>query len=76
MPSNNTWDDILDVPFRWPTSGDSAFKESEYWQDDAEISKNEATRLVMMMSGYKKTGDLLVKHTEEITLERHYLVYQ
>ena len=67
--------DILARPFRWPTVGDRLFTPSPHWHGNAVIAAHPHSRLVLMMNGYKKAGDVLVGRATDEMAERDVLVF-
>ncbi|MBN9585727.1 MAG: hypothetical protein J0G34_10060 [Afipia sp.] len=67
--------DILNREVRWPKQGDRAFTESDEWQQNARVTKGVHSRLVIMMTGYKKAADLLVEKSQRSGYDRDTLVY-
>jgi hypothetical protein len=73
--SNDTFASILNREFRWPKLGDQPFTQSTAWQGNAYIDEHVHGRLVMMMTGYKKGADLMVRRTAQDPRERDALVF-
>ena len=69
------FESLLNRDFRWPKAGDLPFTQSPNWQDNAYIAPHGHSRLVMMMSGYKKAADLMVEHAIANDVDRAALVY-
>ncbi|MEQ9412167.1 MAG: hypothetical protein RIK87_30955 [Fuerstiella sp.] len=61
--------------FRWPRKGDTLFTQAENSYENAEIAGRSHSRLVMMFTGYKLGGDLMVQHSNQGNCERAALVY-
>ncbi|MFB0872679.1 MULTISPECIES: hypothetical protein [unclassified Sphingobium] len=68
------FEEILESEFRWPTAGDVPFVAAADAMANANIAKDEFTRLVLMTDGYKKAADLMVEHATSNPAERDYLV--
>jgi hypothetical protein len=66
---------ILHQPFRWPTTGDKLFAASPQRDGNAFISSNPRDRLVLMMSGYKRAADILVRQATDQRPDRDFLVF-
>lgn len=75
MAKRKTFDEILNSEFRWPRSGDTPFTQSGDWQRNAHLASNTATRLVLMMEGYKKAADLMVAQAMSDGADRDFLVF-
>lgn len=70
----NTFEEILRQDFRWPAAGDMPFVESAEALENANIAHGAHTRLVLMMDGYKKGGDIMVERSVEHDADRDFLV--
>ena len=57
------FDAILSQSFRWPKPGDKLFQVSPHWDGNAYVADHPHSRMVMMMSGYKRGADLMVEQT-------------
>jgi hypothetical protein len=68
------FEEIIKAEFRWPTAGDQAFVIAADPLENANIADDELTRLVLMMEGYKKAADLMVRHAGAEAAERDFLV--
>lgn len=66
---------LLRVDSRWPTRGDKPFKVSDRRQDNSSIDTHGHGRLVMMMAGYKKAADIMVRHAENVRYDGDALIY-
>lgn len=66
--------DIMNAEFRWPTAGDQAFVAAADPLENANIADDGFTRLVLMMEGYKKAGDLMVDRSIDDPSDRDFLV--
>ena len=53
---------ILNQPFRWPQVGDKLFQASPQWGRNAHVANHPYSRMVLMMTGYKRGADLMVEH--------------
>lgn len=73
--TDTRFESLLDRQFRWPRSGDAPFVQAPGWQDNAYIDTHGHGRFVMMMSGYKKGADLMVRRAETDPVERDALVF-
>jgi hypothetical protein len=73
--SDTKFDSILEREFRWPRMGDRPFTQSPQWQDNAYIDQDGRSRLIMMMTGYKKAADLMVKQAAQNRVDRDALVF-
>ena len=68
-------DAILRQPFRWPKAGDKLFAPAAEWHGNAVIAHHPDSRLVLMMTGYKKAGDVLVREAMDDRAVRDVLVF-
>lgn len=68
------FEEVLQTEFRWPTAGDVAFVAAVDPADNANVAGDGFTRLVLMMEGYKKGGDLMVASATAEPSERDFLV--
>lgn len=77
MAIRRSYEQELNAPFRWPIAGDSPFVASHTRADNTIIEERSLTRMVLMISGYKKAADLMVKSTLSLhaRAEREYLVF-
>lgn len=75
MAKRNTFAEIIEAPFRWPTAGDEAFLPAENPMDDALIEKNDFVRLTLMIEGYRQVAELAVAKSAEDRFTRDFLVY-
>lgn len=75
MNDGPKFEELLDREFRWPQHGDRPFIQSARWQENASIAADHHGRLVMMMAGYKKGADLMVKRASADRADRDALVY-
>ena len=69
-----TFEELLQSEFRWPILGDAPFVAAADYRENANISKDNFTRLVFMMQGYKKAADLMVEQTCVEPTDRDLLV--
>jgi hypothetical protein len=69
------FESLLGTDFRWPTAGDAPFTRSAEWQNNAYIDRHGHGRLVMMMTGYKMAGDLMVAHVARSRHDGEALVF-
>lgn len=67
--------ELAQTDIRWPTKGDKAFTEAANPEENATISEDEFTRLVLMTDGYKLAGDALVEQAAESPSDRAMLVF-
>lgn len=75
MSDGSKFKSLLDREFRWPRKGDRPFIQSASRQHNALIEPYTHSRLVMMMTGYKKAADLMVERGEADQFDRDALVY-
>lgn len=75
MSTPPAFDALLRSEFRWPQQGDKAFLPAAEWQDNAHIEQRHHSRMVMMMTGYKKAADLMVARAVDDRADRDALVY-
>jgi hypothetical protein len=75
VASTSVFQQVFEKEFKWPASGDTAFKPPGRWIDGAEIERNEFARLVFMTRGYKLAGDLMVARAKEDRYDRKDLIY-
>jgi len=75
MSKRHAFEAALTTNFRWPTKGDKPFAEAAEPLDNALIAEDDFTRLVLMTSGYKKAGDLMVAHAMTNSADRDFLVF-
>lgn len=75
MAKSNTFEDLLNVEFRWPRKGDLAFRASNDWDKNASVEERASTRLVLMTDGYKRGADMMVERAKNSNYERACLVY-
>ncbi len=66
---------ILNQPFRWPKAGDRLFQVSPHWDGNACVAEHPHSRMVMMMSGYKRCADLMVEQATRYRPDRDSLVF-
>jgi len=66
---------ILNQPFRWPKPGDKLFQVSPHWDGNAYVADHPHSRMVMMMNGYKRGADLMVKRATSYRPDRDTLVF-
>ncbi|WGM47826.1 hypothetical protein KOAAANKH_02711 [Brevundimonas sp. NIBR10] len=66
---------LLSKPFRWPQAGDRLFTVSPDWDGNATLVKPPHSRMVLMMTGYKRAGDLMVAHATDDRGDRDTLVF-
>ncbi len=69
------FEDILNRPLRWPKAGDRLFKPSIHWDGNAHVARDTGSRLVLMMTGYKRAADLMVRHATDDRADRDTLVF-
>ncbi len=70
----NIFENLLDVDFRWPISGDLVLSSSPD-SSGAEITKNPVVRAVFMADGYREAADILVENAMADRFLSHRLVY-
>jgi len=75
MGKHNVFDELLNSEFRWPKMEDQPFVASDEFMANAVVADDESTRLVLMMEGYKKAGDLMVKQATDCRADRDFLVF-
>lgn len=75
MAKRSTFEEILDTPFRWPKPDDRPFVLADDPTDNANVSIDGLTRLVLMMDGYKSAADLMVQVTVADPSQRDILVF-
>lgn len=75
MAKRRSFEELLNREFRWPQKGDIPFARSAEPMANATIATDERTRLVLMLSGYKKSADLLVAHATDERADRDTLVF-
>ena len=68
------FEEMLQREFRWPNAGDMAFVSADQPLENADLSADGFTRLVVLMEGYRKAADLMVEKAEAERCERDYLV--
>lgn len=66
---------ILKAPFRWPKAGDKLFQISPAWDGNAVLADHPHSRMVLMMSGYKRAADLMVEQATAYRADRDTLVF-
>lgn len=66
---------LLHKPFRWPQAGDRLFTVSPAWGGNATLAEPPHSRMVLMMAGYKRAGDLMVAHATDVRGDRDTLVF-
>ena len=66
---------ILIQPFRWPKAGDKLFQVSPDWDGNAVPADHPHSRMVLMMSGYKRAADLMVEHATAHRADRDTFVF-
>ena len=66
---------LLNQPFRWPKAGDQLFQVSPDWDGNACVAAHPHSRMVMMMSGYKRGADLMVAQAVQSRPDRDSLVF-
>ena len=75
VAKRKSFEDILNAEFRWPRHGDKPFVVADNPFDNANIASDGFTRLVLMMEGYKKGGDLMVEAATGDRALRDFLVF-
>jgi len=75
MSKRHVFEEILNSDFRWPMEGDTPFAEAENPMDNALIAKDDFTRLVLMIEGYKRAADIAGAHCADHPADRDFLVY-
>ncbi|MDP3115953.1 MAG: hypothetical protein Q8N19_02440 [Phenylobacterium sp.] len=65
----------LKAPFRWPKAGDKLFRVSPAWDGNAVLADHPHSRMVLMMSGYKRGADLMVEQATDYRPDRDTLVF-
>lgn len=73
-PETPTFEALLNLDFHWPTLGDSLFKTAPPGKG-SELSDDGFQRLVLMATGYREAGDILVRQAEENYFHRDTLIY-
>lgn len=66
---------LLKRPFRWPKAGDKLFQVSPNWDGNAVLADHPHGRMVLMLTGYKRSADLLVVHAVAERTDRDTLVF-
>lgn len=66
---------ILTQTFRWPQPGDRLFQVSPHWDGNACVADHPHSRMVLMMSGYKRAADLMVEQATRQRADRDTLVF-
>ncbi|MCA0367233.1 MAG: hypothetical protein LCH57_04115 [Proteobacteria bacterium] len=69
------FEDLLNQPFRWPKAGDQLFTVLPHWDGNATLAEPPQSRMVLMMSGYKRAADLMVAHATADRADRDTLVF-
>ncbi len=75
MVKKISFEDLLHIEFRWPQKGDKPFVVADNPSDNAAVATSTFGRLVLMIEGYKKAGDLMVAAAEEDWRDRDILVF-
>lgn len=75
MGKRKSFEEILSAEVRWPTQGDKPFVVADDPLDNAIITGDGFTRLVLMMSGYKEAADLMVAASADDRPMRDILVF-
>jgi hypothetical protein len=70
-----SFDDLMQRPFRWPKADDRLFQVSARWDGNAVLAEHPHSRMVLMLTGYKRAADSLVKQAVEDTADRDTLVF-
>lgn len=70
-----SFESLLNRPFRWPTAADKLFQVSPRWDGNAVLADHPHSRMVLMLTGYKRAADSLVKQAAEDTADRDTLVF-
>lgn len=73
--SEESFESILNRPFRWPRESDRPFTRSVDPRGNAYIDRFGHGRTVLMMTGYKNAADLLVRQSTQSGFDRDTLVY-
>ncbi len=73
--SYGSFTDLLNKEYRWPKADDRLFVTADKWWQNASVAGNTISRMVLMESGFKKAGDLLVDKTREDNYDRSVLIY-
>jgi hypothetical protein len=75
MAKRKSFEALLDAEFRWPKRKDMPFVVADVPLENANIAGDEITRLVLMIEGYKKGADLMVRAAEDDRITRDELVF-
>src|SRR5688572_11153260 len=75
MVDGDSFEDLLSRDFRWPSGADKPFVSSCDVDRDSIIERRPEGRIIIMIDGYKKAGDLLVEQTVENQHWRDALLY-
>lgn len=75
MAKRMAFEEALKTNFRWPQKGDIPFQKSDDGYKNALLTKNVTIRTVVMMAGYKKAADLMVKQSMKDQNDRDFLVF-
>jgi len=75
MGKRKSFEEILNAEFRWPKQGDKPFVVAAEPIDNANISGDGFTRLVLMMDGYKEAARLMIAASADDRPMRDALVF-
>jgi len=75
MAKRNSFEDILNTEFRWPTTGDKPFVVADDPFDNANIADDGFSRLVLRMEDYKNAASLMVAEAAKDRPTRDALVF-
>lgn len=75
MAKRLSFEDILNTEFRWPAQDDKPFIVADDPYDNANIARDEFTRLVLMKDGYKTASDLMVEAAATDRRSRDTLIF-
>lgn len=75
MGKRINFEEVLKGELRWPQKGDTPFQQSDNLEQNANIDNDDFSRLVMMMEGYKRAGDVMVEKSKESNIKRDSLVF-
>lgn len=75
MAKRKSFEEILNMEFRWPRQGDKPFVVANDPLDNANIANDGFTRLILMVDGYKQAADLMVAASIDDQATRDVLVF-
>lgn len=73
--SESSFTDLLLHEVRWPKTGDRLFVTADMWWQNASVEETTFSRMILLESGFKDAGDILVEKTREDNHYNDILIY-